>query len=383
MNKKNMDVKKNMKNYSRVVYRRAKIKKGRTYRFFRWVFLFLFVAAVSYLITLLVYSIINRQHCTHIEIDDSYAEEPNKNNFYSKSKNKAGVKNLNLDIKAVEMPKNLIFNEAAFKKFLRSTKESGENAVIVTFKDEGGNLLYKSDVALAHEWGTILHNAVDPLKIVELIKEYELTPIVKINAFLDGKAPFKDLDNTFLYDEYNRTKIFSFYDKDRGKQQTYLNPCKKLARRYILDIVKEVKNLGFQYVILENFSFPNCEFSEKMEDYDRIDRSYVLREVIKDLKKTNANLIFGYDCDVLYKEGEEKKEFCYGKEPDKLGIDLNMLILYRYEDFEKYKERIVQFANSRQNSSFILKLEFNKNSEKVLQYLKENSLDSYVVLKQN
>ena len=391
MNKRNVNARKNMKNYSSKLYKRTKIKKGKTYRFFRWVFLFFIVATISYLVTLMVYSFVNRKHCTFVEIDDSYANEPAKTRRLDLKSKKGGyVKTFKENLKAVEIPKNLIFQQEEFKNFLKKTKENGENAVVVTFKDEGGNLLYKSDVELAKKWGTITNNAVDPLKIVERIKEQGLIPIVKINVLLDGKAPLKDPDNTFLYNEYNYKagKVFSFIDISTKKRVTYLNPCKRLARSYIFDIVKEMRDLGFSYVILENFSFPYAKFSEDMEDFDEIDRNYVMKEFIKTFKKIDIPLIFGYDFDVLYedKKGLEKRELCYGTDKNQyhdmnnLGFDLNMLIIYRYEDFKKYREEILRYTKGREDS-FILKLEFSENLDEVIRYLEENSLKSYVILK--
>ena len=114
-----------------------------------------------------------------------------------------------------------------------------------------------------------------------------------------------------------------------------------------------------------------------MKGCDTINRNKALRKFFKELKELKARFIVGYDWDVL-KNGEDNLSF--GGDIRKLNIDINMPIIYRYEDFEEYKEEIVRLAKSKRGIAVIPKLEFKRNLNRVFMDLKEENLNSYVIL---
>lgn len=376
MNKKKFQDKKNIKTYS--IYKSSKRRNKRFFKFSKMLFLFLGVALVSYFVSLIVYSFINRKHCESVVIDDSYDEAKIKDKNLNKKQNQQqGLKILNENIKAVEAPKNIIFNKIMFKSFLKNVKRNNHNAVIVTLKDEMGNILYNTNVSLAEKWKTFnRQGSADIEEVMEAIKEEGLIPIAKINVFKDQKAPSPERENTFVFedDEYIPYK---FKDKETGNYLKYLDPESDVTKKYIFDIVKEIKSCGFSYILLQNVSYPDCEFSEKMKGCDTINRNKALRKFFKELKELKARFIVGYDWDVL-KNGEDNLSF--GGDIRKLNIDINMPIIYRYEDFEEYKEEIVRLAKSKRGIAVIPKLEFKRNLNRVFMDLKEENLNSYVIL---
>lgn len=376
MNKKKFQDKKNIKTYS--IYKSSKRRNKRFFKFSKMLFLFLGVALVSYFVSLIVYSFINRKHCESVVIDDSYDESNIKDKNLNKRQNQQqGLKILNENIKAVEAPKNIIFNKIMFKSFLKDVKRNNHNAVIVTLKDEMGNILYNTNVSLAEKWKTFnRQGSADIEEVMEAIKEEGLIPVAKINVFKDQKAPSPERENTFVFedDEYIPYK---FKDKETGSYLKYLDPESDVTKKYIFDIVKEIKSCGFSYILLQNVSYPDCEFSEKMKGCDTINRNKALRKFFKELKELKARFIVGYDWDVL-KNGEDNLSF--GGDIRKLNIDINMPIIYRYEDFEEYKEEIIRLAKSKRGVAVIPKLEFKRNLNRVFMDLKEENLNSYVIL---
>ncbi len=375
MEKKFRD-KKNIKTYS--IYKNSKRKNKRFFKFSKMLLLFLSVATVSYFVSLIVYSFVNRKHCGSVVIDDSYDEDKIKDKNLNEKQNKQqGLKILNENIKAIEAPKNIIFNKIMFKSFLKNVKKSNNNAVVVTLKDEAGNILYNTNVALAQRWKTVNTQGVaDIEEVMEAIKEEGLIPIAKINVFKDQKACSPERENTFVFedDEYI---AYKFKDKETGNYLKYLDPESDVTKKYIFDIIKEIKSFGFSYILLQNVSYPDCEFSEKMKGSETINRNSVLKEFFKELKELKARFIVGYDWNVL-KDSEDNLSF--GGDIRKFNIDINMPIIYRYEDFKEYKEEILKLAKTKRGVAIIPKLEFNRNLSRAFIDLKEENINSYVIL---
>ena len=376
MDKNKFNNKKNIKTYS--IYKSSKRRNKRFFRFSKMLFLFLGVALVSYFVSLIVYSFVNRKHCESVVIDDSYGEPKIENKNLNKNQDRQqGLKILDENIKAVEAPKNIIFNKIMFKSFLKNIKKNNHNAVIVTLKDEAGNILYNTNVSLAEKWKTVnKQGVVDVEGVMEAIKEEGLIPIAKINVFKDQKAPSPERENTFVFedDEYIPYK---FKDKETGSYLKYLDPESTATKKYIFDIIKEIKSCGFSYILLQNVSYPDCEFSEKMKGSDTINRNIALKKFFRELKELKARFIVGYDWDVL-KNSEGNLGF--GGDIKKFNIDINMPIIYRYEDFKEYKEEILNLAKNKRGVVVIPKLEFKRNLNRVFMELKEENLNSYVIL---
>lgn len=376
MDKNKFNNKKNIKTYS--IYKSSKRRNKRFFRFSKMLFLFLGVALVSYFVSLIVYSFVNRKHCESVVIDDSYDESKIENKNLNKNQDRQqGLKILDENIKAVEAPKNIIFNKIMFKSFLKNIKKNNHNAVIVTLKDEAGNILYNTNVSLAEKWKTVNKQGVADIEgVIKAIKEEGLIPIAKINVFKDQKATSPERENTFVFedDEYIPYK---FKDKETGSYLKYLDPESIATKKYIFDIIKEIKSCGFSYILLQNVSYPDCEFSEKMKGSDTINRNMALKKFFRELKELKARFIVGYDWDVL-KNSEGNLSF--GGDIKKFNIDINMPIIYRYEDFKEYKEEILNLAKNKRGVVVIPKLEFKRNLNRVFMELKEENLNSYVIL---
>ena len=363
-------------------YKTAGGKKNLLTVVLRYVAVFLIFAFISYVMTLLIYSFINREHCTKVEIPEDYGQqEDEKKTTTDKLKQEEG-KDFNFNINAIEMPRSLIFNEASIDEFLKKAKNSGKNSVIIILKDEEGNVLYDSDVKFAREWNTVVKNPVDAALIAEKIKKQGLVPIAKINAFLDQKATAAFKDNSFVL-KHNEDALFKFEDFATKKVRAWLNPCSRLTKKYILGLAKEIKNLGYKNILFENMQFPYCEFSDRMKNFeyfDNIDKNEVLIEYFKRLKELDANILFAFDYDAFETFDEEngKAGVCFGGNLLKFKPNVFVPILKNGSDKEEFIETISNFKK-KNNFKFVPKIEIKENNN-IIKKLKEEYIDESMSL---
>lgn len=347
-------------------------KRNKKIIIFKCIISFLIISLISYVFCLLIQSYKNRKHVKNVEIPENYGEEQKKDvNEFKNSKEKPQE---GLVLKAVEFPKNIIFKEKQFKNFLERAKKDGKNAVIINLKDEAGNVLYDSEVKDVNLWKTVVKDAVDAKEIVKLIKKEGLKPIAKINVFKDSKAPSPFRDNTFVFED-DEDVIFKFEDFKTKKKQTYLNPFKKAARRYIFKIVEELKSLGFSYIYLENFSFPICEDFSNVKDFDEEKKGVYLKAIVEKLNKICDNkLILGYDCSYL-------KEF-FNSNASNSSVNLHSVIIHNVEELKSFRKLGLKLQKEK-NVNLIPKLELNvKKKDDFLNELEEE-FNSNIVLYDN
>lgn len=370
--------KKNLKKYSKIYSGGFAKRKKRINGFLKYLILFFIIAAVSYFLCVLTYSFVNREHKTSVYIPDSYGEEPEKQKSKSNVETKKHEKEFLFE--AVELPKNLAFKEKELKAFLKKAKQTGKNAITLTLKDDLGNLLYNSKVEEAKSWETIVKKPFDVKKIVKLIKEEELTPIAKLNTFLDPKAADPYFENTFVY-KNDTDSIYKFQDKKTYKNKIYLNPFYNASKEYVLNIVKELYNFGFSNVLLLNFCFPEEELTSKVKDYDKFKKDVVLKNLLESLKKTKANIILEYDFEFLLEDEktEEKMNNCFGGDVLNFETKLNSVVVKTNKELKSFLKFFNKFKEKNKQKRFILKLEF-RPTEKELDELKEKNIGFCVSL---
>ena len=378
MANKNFNDRKNLKSYSKI-YRNSKNKRMFRFRNVRFFFiLFFLVAAFAYLLCVIVYSFLNREHVEHVDVPKSCGENSVKNEIENENKEKLKMLN-SFNINAVEIPEKLIFNESKFIQFLKKVKNSGSNAVVVVLKDEIGNILYESDVYEAKEWKTVSKDAVDAKNIVKLIKEEGLIPIAKISAFYDEKAPAAYRDNSFVYKK-DEDVMFKFKDYETKKQKPFLNPATKLARRYVLKVVEEITDFGFNYVVVSNLAFPPFKPSVKLKGYYETEKDVVIKNFIENLKNVNNKIIVEYDFELLnnYEEDYSDANILFGGNIVDFGAKIQMPVIKNFKEFKNFKEYVLE--QKYENVKFIPKLKFKNNIEEVKEYLKKEGINFSVEL---
>ena len=377
---RNFNDSKNLKSYSKI-YKKSKRKKKGKFRNAKIFFLvFFLVAAFAYLLCVITYSFLNREHVENFELPKSYEENIAKNAEEKESKEKLKMQD-SFNVSAVEAPEKLIFNEDKFISFLKRVKSVGSNAVVVVLKDEIGNLLYESDVYEAKAWKTVAKDTVDVKNILKLIKEEGLIPIAKISGFYDEKAPSAYRDNSFVY-EKDEDVMFKFKDYETKKQKPFLNPASKAAKRYILRLVEEITDFGFDYIIINNLAFPPVEPNVKIKSYDEIEKDVVIKNFIENLKKVNKKTIVEYDFEVLknYEEEDEgsNAKILFGGNIVDFGAKIQMPVIKNLKEFKYFKDYLSKQKD--ENVKFIPKLKFKSNVKESKEYLRKEGINFSVEL---
>lgn len=348
------------------------LRKRRLNGFFKYSIFFILIATISYFLCVIIYSFVNRDHKTSVVIPDSYGQELVKQNSNSSPSKKQ--KKEQILFEAVELPKNLIFKETEMKAFFKNAKKKGKNAVIITLKDDLGNLLYNSHVEEAKSWETVVKNPAQAKEIVKMAKEENLNLIAKVNCFLDPKAADPYFENTFVY-KNDPDNIYKFQDKQTYKNKIYLNPFYDSTKEYFLNIVKELYGLGFENILLLNFCFPQEELNSKIKDYNEFKRDVVLKNLLEKAKKTKANIILGYDFEILSEdEKAEKKMYnCFGEEVLNFGVKSNFVVVKTSKELKSFLKFLDNFKEKNKQKSFILKLEFKPTKDEI-EKLKEKDV---------
>lgn len=176
-----------------------------------------------------------------------------------------------------------------FKPFFDQIKADGYNAVLIELKSENGIICYNTNNEMAKKYGAIIENPIDINALVTAINSSGLTPIANISTLKDAKAPHVSNENSYAFSTQLATNWLddSF---DRGGK-AWLNPYMDNARKYIVDLSKEISDAGFKSIALENVMFPDKNTGKlntinQTKSYDLILKQLVdeVQESVKDTK---------------------------------------------------------------------------------------------------
>lgn len=121
--------------------------------------------------------------------------------------------------------------------------------IMLEMKSATGNFFYSSNVAEHRD------SKVDPLAVDKLIQELKKTGyylIAKIPAFRDRMYGLNHVDDG-IFD----TRGAYLYRDEGGCY--WLNPAKQGTLTYIISIVSELKEMGFNEVVFDYFDFPETD----------------------------------------------------------------------------------------------------------------------------
>lgn len=289
--------------------RKHKVKRySRIYRGYgknrSWLFhvlmclgLFLVIALVVYLIATGVNSYLNRERFVEVEISQSSdLDSSSKENVLD------SILQQEETIVASEIPSSKLTDSKYLTQFIETAKHDKKNAIIIPLKNENGNLLYSSKVTEAEAWGAVSKSAVNAKKIASEIEKAGLIPIARVSAFYDQVASHAKRNNTYSYASKKNT-TYLFKNSATGKSEKWLNPYQNVARKYICDIVKEISDMGYKHVLLDNVSFPDTDFNNEVRTNDEgKSKCDILKQFLKELDSTGVSYILSYSWDVLGKE---------------------------------------------------------------------------------
>ena len=163
---------------------------------------------------------------------------------------------------------------------LDSLDNQSINSVMIDMKNDVGNILYNTSNQQAHEYEIVTNDTQTATEIADTIKSKGFKPVAVVSAFKDSSAISISGD---MLVKYNNTDI-AWIDKDlESGGKTWLNPYSELAQQYILDILQELFESGFQQVILTNVQFPKG-YSMELATYPEsngISKQQVLSDFVK------------------------------------------------------------------------------------------------------
>ena len=179
-------------------------------------------------------------------------------------------------------------------------------------KSDDGSLGYVSAIPQAIAMGT---SAADPglNDAIRSLNDSELYTIARISCFKDNKAP--RMDNALAI------KSNSGYNWTDAEGTRWTNVAVEEARSYLVEICKELADLGFDEILLENACYPTegtLSYIKTGEGYDPEDLTRPVeqfyREVAEALEDTGVRLSIMTAGAVLDGSGDES-----GQTPALLG----------------------------------------------------------------
>lgn len=157
------------------------------------------------------------------------------------------------DVRALYLTNAQVRDSAGLDQLLDRLTRTEINAVLFDLKDQQGNILYRSDLDLVAQSGAQAENAYDLAALCQKLREKNLIPIGRLNAFRDPIAPSRIPDAGI---KYMNTEILWLDNAADQGGMPWLNPYSDLARAYVIDIATESVSLGVGRILLDNVSFP-------------------------------------------------------------------------------------------------------------------------------
>ncbi|MCC8022508.1 MAG: putative glycoside hydrolase [Clostridiales bacterium] len=140
---------------------------------------------------------------------------------------------------------------AMMASYIEDVKEKGYNAAVIELKRSDGTLAYDSALTDVQTYSAVSSAAKDLAGSVKLLQDHDIIPVARIYCFEDPLASSKNTDLSVLTDSGDAW--------EDAEGNTWLNPYSVSARDYLLSILKEAQDLGFQCIILEGLSFPESK----------------------------------------------------------------------------------------------------------------------------
>ncbi|QNL44357.1 hypothetical protein H8790_13105 [Oscillibacter hominis] len=163
--------------------------------------------------------------------------------------------------------------EGDWTQAVSALRAGGQNAFAVTMKAAGGQLLYDSRVEAAVSSGAVQGNEQSMTALEGLLGSEEYYSIARLSCFRDSLYANANMDGAGL----KNTGGYIFYD---GNNTQWLDPGKEGARAYLYEIARECAALGFDEILLTDFSYPTEGKLNKIE-YGSVEQPVNLRAFLQ------------------------------------------------------------------------------------------------------
>ena len=229
------------------------------------------------------------------------------------------------------------------------------NAAVIRLKTSNGTIYFDSANAVSGAVEVVNETGTDPRETalaLELFTSREgLHTIASMACLQDFKAANADVEGRGL----KNTGGYIFYD---GNNSLWLDPAKPGAREYVCALAKEIAELGFDELLLTDFSYPTVGKINKINYNTEVPLANNLDLLLSDLNTA----LEAYDILLSV----EIPEAVIAEGPDTVaGLDLSRLVsrvdrIYAVttpEKVETLSNLVAQAAGEEGRTSFVPELE--------------------------
>lgn len=151
------------------------------------------------------------------------------------------------------LPSEALQDADSLKSAVENAKNRGYTSVVVTLKEQGGKLSYKSDISLAAKAEVTKADGMTAKEIAEIIKASGLQATARVSVLYDNIVPKIEKECGYMFE--NDTS--SWYDNKPAKGgKPWLSPFSESAKAYLGEISAEISAAGFDGIICSDVIFP-------------------------------------------------------------------------------------------------------------------------------
>ncbi len=199
------------------------------------------------------------------------------------------------NIRGFYLPTAALQDMPKLNQTLEQAAGAGFTHVIFDLKDSDGNLYFRSETTRAAQANAYAETALsieNTEALFTAIREAGLAPIPRLYAFMDNKAS-RTLASARITPQGNPT--YTWYDGVYGSKdaRSWLNPYADEAQLYIIELAKELRDLGAAGILLDGVQFPRQTASAYFGD-STLTHSEVLTAFVD-----KARTMLGENCPVL------------------------------------------------------------------------------------
>lgn len=161
--------------------------------------------------------------------------------------------------RALYMPYERLGDTFYIRSFIQKIEKKNCNAVVIDFKTESGKLCYSSLNPHAINGRCAIFDNNTVREALSIFRKEGITVAARIYCFLDNTIPRQ---SPSLAVKYMNTDVNWIDAAMGGEGKTWLNPCSKAARQYLIEIIKELNSFNINGFILEKCQYPEGESLE-------------------------------------------------------------------------------------------------------------------------
>lgn len=182
--------------------------------------------------------------------DDAQGNADTSNNQAAPNTQQTG------EIKARLGSTSLLAGGSELDSFISALKSAGQNAVVIDFKDASGYLSYPSEIEAVKGKEPVSKSQANAKASVDKLKSSDIKVIARIYCFKDPLMP--RIDRTSAV-HYSSTEMIWLDNEASKGGKPWLNPYAASAQNYLVEVVKEVKALGVDAILLDGVQFPDLK----------------------------------------------------------------------------------------------------------------------------